>query len=334
MKPNATMLDAAGGKPLRLQSDKMETQFRLVVLGCLLAAGTAAQTPSKPSPGAYQAPQRTICLRPAKIYLSPDSNAAVIGRILPGQDVALMGISAGYAHVFANVSGWMRNQGLLPLTTPHGDHILMGAAIRLERQAENNPGEDRVAQNAARLFYRVTDDFPGSPLVPEALFRAGRIAWQLNLSRYGTKKGTYNYMLRGRLLERVLSKYPHTEWAARAAYQLLQKKLTCSDWIRKPSCIEKEGNVYRNYVQHFRTGPRTAEAIYEVAEHEAAAWWVYAQPGRKQNRGKSKSAKRKAEKWIARLQKQYPKSDWAEESLFLSYEIQNGLRPAGLGLKS
>ncbi len=269
----------------------------------------------------------------SKIYISPDAGSTPIGQILPGDDVALMGVNGDFAHVFVHVSGWVPNRGLLPLHTPGADRVLMGAAIHLEQEARKYAGEDQEAKNAARLFYRITDDFPTSPLVPEATFRAGRIAWQLNLNQYGTPSGEYNYMLRGRLLERVLHKYPKTPWAAEAAFLLLRKKLTCNNWMAKPSCIEKEGNVYRSYVEHFRSGPRTAEAMYQVAEHDSAAWWVYSRPGKKQNLGKSRSAMKKAGKWIARLQQQYPDSDWAREAVFLNYEMQNGLRPQGLGLR-
>lgn len=310
----------------------MKATICLASLGCLLAAGTAAQVPQ--AAVNYPAPPREISLRSDKIHLSPGQRTNVIGNVLPGQDVVVLGTSGKYAHVFVHVSGWIRNRGLLPLNTPGGDRILLGAAINLERQAEAYAGEDKVAQNAARLFYRITDDFPGSPLTAEALYRAGRIEWQLHLSRYSTPKGTYNYMLRGRLLRKVINKYPHTPWAAKAAFLLLKKKMTCNDWIRKPSCIEKEGGVYRDYVHHFHAGPRTAEAMFQVAAHAAAAWWVYAQPGKKHDAGKSRSGMHRAEKWITRLQRQYPNSDWAAEAGYINYEMQHQLRPQGLGLKS
>jgi hypothetical protein len=227
--------------------------------------------------------------------------------------------------VFEHASGWMVNQGLLALNNPQGAEILFGAARGRERRAENYALQGQAARNAALLFYRVWDDFRASPLAAEALYRAGAIAWQLERSDYSSPKGQYNYMLKGRLLRKVKGNYSHTPWAARAAYLLLERKLTCSHWSRHPNCIIKEGHVYRDFYQNHKTAAEAAAAAYQVAWHYAVAVTAYSRPGRRQKLGQANHDRRQAEKWIARIERRFPATGWAAQAAYLNFRLSQQL---------
>ena len=51
-----------------------------------------------------------------------------------------------------------------------------------ENQAEQRGGRKDAAQDAMRLYYRLYDYFPNSPLSGEALWRSADIRWQLEKS--------------------------------------------------------------------------------------------------------------------------------------------------------
>src|SRR5208283_23774 len=117
-------------------------------------------------------------IRVASIYISPDSNSAKLAEIERGREVVVLETSGEWAHVEANlteektVTGWMLNKGVIQPSTPDGDRILFGEAADSEDQASERHGRRGAAQDAMRLYYRVFDIFPNSPLAGEALYRS------------------------------------------------------------------------------------------------------------------------------------------------------------------
>ncbi len=164
-------------------------------------------------------------IRVASIYISPDANSAKLAEIERGREVVVLETSGEWAHVEANlteektVTGWMLNKGVIQPSTPDGDRILFGEAVDSEDQASERHGRRGAAQDAMRLYYRVYDIFPNSPLAGEALYRSADIRWQIDkedvMSRSSAKEKEA-FMRVGmdeELMRKVMKKFPGTKWA-------------------------------------------------------------------------------------------------------------------------
>lgn len=303
----------------------------LVALGtiCLLAAPRArAGVPAaSPSP---MSPAKAVAMMALTLHISPDARSASVGQVQPGQEVAILRVAHGYAQVFAGRSGWMLNRGLVLLSNPKAAEILFGAADDLEQRAEQYSGEQHAAKNAARLYYQVYDEFPHSFRAAEALYRAAEITWQLDTADGMSPSSGFSGDERpsNRLLRIVVSKFPKTQWAARAEYLHLREKLTCSDWAEKPSCIGKEIGKMRSYWHHYPDSPLAAQVAYGIVYRETAAVAIYNHPGPHRNPGKARDYRRKAYNAIADLQRRWPRSTWAARAALLYYDLQEGI-PVG-----
>lgn len=282
----------------------------------------AAQAPAVPTP---ESPVRAIAVEPAVLRVDPDPSSAVVGQVLPGQNVALLNLAHGFAQVFVMRSGWMLDKGLVRLTQPGGGEILFGAASQFEQRAEDASGQRVAAQNAARLYYSVYDNFPFSPLAGEALFRAAEIRWQLGLNDMPVVADpSQRRFPDDSLLKRVRSKYPGTPWAARADFLLLQEKLTCGIWDSKPSCIGKEIDHYRDYLKKYPRGPRSAEAAYDIVYRDGAAWSLY-RAGDHADAGKAAHYRAAAIADAAAVQRDFPGTDWAAQAALIAFKIQQDI---------
>src|SRR4029077_15956789 len=80
-------------------------------------------------------------------------------------------------HPSKTVTGWVMGKALVTTATPYGDKIIFGEAADSEDQASRRRGRRDAAQDAMRLYYRVYDLFPNSPLAGEALYRAADFLW-------------------------------------------------------------------------------------------------------------------------------------------------------------
>ena len=108
--------------------------------------------------------------------------------------IVILETSRGWAHVEAllggqsqrredeeeerqgkTITGWLLDKGMVRTSTPDGDKILFGEATDSEGQASRRGGRKGADQDAMRLYYRVYDYFPSSPLAGEALYRAADI---------------------------------------------------------------------------------------------------------------------------------------------------------------
>ena len=153
------------------------------------------------------------------------------------------------------------------MTTPNGDKIVFGEAADSEDQASRRRGRRDAAQDAMRLYYRVYDLFPTSPLAAEGLYRAADIRWQMERSDVLTRPSARerdSYM-RGQIDEEwmklVIKKFPGTKWADLAAFHLIENKL-CGDWQGASKCPEKEADMYEKYAKEHEQSPAAPEALY------------------------------------------------------------------------
>ena len=85
------------------------------------------------------------------------------------------------------VSGWILDKGIVLQTNPDGPKIIYGEAVDSEDEASRRRGRRGADLDALRLYYRVYDLFPASPLAGQALYRAADIRWQLEKADIMTK---------------------------------------------------------------------------------------------------------------------------------------------------
>ena len=276
-------------------------------------------------------------LRVAIIYVTPDTTSAKLGEIERGRDVILLETSREWLKVEANlteertVSGWITEKGVVQASTPNGDRILFGEAVDSEDQASRRHGRRGAAQDALRLYYKVYDLFPTSPLAGEALYRSADIRWQLEkvdvMSRPSAKEKE-SYLREGmdeEFMKLVMKKFPGTKWADLASFHLIDNKL-CGDWQGTSKCPEKESEIYEKYVTEHPQSPAVAEALYDAAYRQAALIEIYKTD---EQAKKSEEAKGKAIALAQKVTTQFPQSDWGARAQRLLYMIQQGVPAYG-----
>src|ERR1700730_5368207 len=155
-------------------------------LVCLLALTSAIPTAAADY-------QRGAVVRVAQIYLSPDASSAKLAEMDRGREIIVLETNREWAHVEANlteertVTGWILDKGVVQALTPNGDRIMYGEAVDSEDQASRRRGRNGAAQDAMRLYYRLAEYFPSSPLAAEAMYRSADIRWQLEKSDVATR---------------------------------------------------------------------------------------------------------------------------------------------------
>ena len=318
-----------------------------------VATGLHAQR-AQPGSGYDNAPRMTL-LHTANVYVSADGTTSPITTITPGHEVVVQSINGPWVDVFLATdqpedsdpdskpifeepqqnhgisSGWIRNVGLVGPKTEHGDVILFGAAEEYEAQAMQPHPPKEAAAEAHRLYERVVDYFPDSPLVAEAMFRGADIRWQLERADVMTLPSAHEQdaYLRPQIYERelrdVMKYFPNTPQAARAAFDLLDNKV-CGDWQGLPKCPEMETQLYLKYADQYRGGPKAAEALYDAVYRQAALVTIY-QSG--DNAKAADGAKRNCQAIADRLQKEYPLSDFAARAQALAWKVAQGIPVLG-----
>src|SRR6266849_4533147 len=252
-----------GGGGYTLQSLKFpflnsHSRRAAIAVAVLLATSTFA----------FADAQRGTLVHEETIRVAPNASAARVGEALRGPELIILDTSRDWVHVEAilrvpsqeegatdeeaegkAITGWVLTKGLVTSTTQDGDRIIFGEAADSEDQASRRRGRRDAAQDAMRLYYRVYDLFPSSPLAAEALYRAADIRWQMERSEVVTRPSARekeNYM-RGQMDEEwmklVMKKFSGTKWADLAAFHLIDNKL-CGDWQGAPKCPDKEAEIY------------------------------------------------------------------------------------------
>jgi outer membrane protein assembly factor BamD (BamD/ComL family) len=286
------------------------------------------------------------------IRISPSADSAKLMDVGRGRELVIIESSRDWVHVQAiltqdnqdegisddqeeesakTITGWVPAAGVVTATTQDGDRIIFGEAADSEDQASRRRGRRDAAQDAMRLYYRVYDLMPTSPLAAEALYRAADDRWQLERSDIMTRPSAREreaYM-RGQMREDwmklVIKKYPGTKWADLAEFRLIENKL-CGDWQGLPKCPDKEAELYENYVKEHPQSPAAAEALYDAAWRRAALIDIYkTEPNQK----KSAESKDQALKLAQKLVSQYTQGDWALRAQRLIFYIQQGIPTYG-----
>ena len=229
------------------------------------------------------------------------------------------------------ITGWVRGKAVVSNATPDGDKIIFGEAANSEDQASRRTGQRDAAQDAMRLYYRVYDLFPTSPLGGEGLFRAADIRWQIDREDVLTRPSARERQayMRGQInedwMKLVIKKYPGTKWADLAAFRMIDNKL-CGDWQAASKCPDKEADMYEKYVKDHPQSPDAAEALYDAAWRRSALIDIYRTEA---NRKKSDESKSRAVDLAQKIVSQYPQSDWALRAQTLIFYIQQGVPTFG-----
>lgn len=304
------------------------------------------------APSLLSAAESGALVRQAVIYLSPDTSSSKLGEAERGREVILLERSRNWVHVQAllgsshvvdpefvededvggkTLSGWILDTGLVWASTPNGDRIVFGAAVDSEDEASRRRGRRGAAQEALRLYRRLYEIFPSSPLAGESLYRSADIRWQLEkadvMSRPSAREKE-SYMREGMnedALKEVIKKFPGTKWADMAAFHLIDNKL-CGDWQGSPKCPEKETDIYEKYVKERPQSPSAPEALYQAASRQAALIEIYKV---QEEAKKSEDAKKRALALAQQLTSQYPQSDWSARGQMLLFLVQQGVPTYG-----
>jgi hypothetical protein len=229
------------------------------------------------------------------------------------------------------ITGWLPNKALVNQTTQDGDKIVFGEAADSEDQASRRRGRRDAAQDAMRLYYRVYDLFPASPLAAEGLYRAADIRWQIERSDVLTRPSARerdSYM-RGQIDEQwmklVMKKFPGTKWADLADFHLIENKL-CGDWQGASKCPDKEADMYEKYAKEHEQSPAAPEALYNAAWRRSALIEIYKTEA---NQKKSEEAKTRSLELTQKIISQYGQSDWVLRARRLMFYIQQAIPTFG-----
>ncbi len=229
------------------------------------------------------------------------------------------------------ISGWVLDNGIVWASTPNGDRILFGAAADSEDEASRRHGRRGAAQDAQRLYRRVYDIFPSSPLAAEGLYRAADIQWQIDKADMQTRPSAREqeaYLREGineESMKLVMRKFPDSKWAQLAAFHLIDNKL-CGDWQGSPKCPDKEAELYEKYVKEHPESPAAPEALYDAAWRRAALIEIYKT---EEQSKKSEQSKNLAISLAQQLISKYPQSDWSSRGQTLLFLVQQGVPTYG-----
>ena len=234
----------------------------ILVLAALFSTGLA-----------FAQAQRGTLVHEETIRVSPSSETAKLGTAGRGYELIIIDSNRDWTHVEAvlreptkdendddeesqgkTITGWVLTKALVGQNTPSGDKIIFGEATNSEDEASRRRGRRDAAQDAMRLYYRVYDLFPTSPLAAEGLYRAADIRWQMERNDVMTRPSARerDAYMRGQIDEQwmklVIKKFSGTKWADLAAFHLLENKL-CGDWQAAAKCPEKEADMYEKYAK-------------------------------------------------------------------------------------
>lgn len=278
------------------------------------------------------------------MYVSPDTTAQKLAKATRGRDVLLVmdrtTLSGKiWAHVLVvvdvnfdrettrQISGWIPNTYLVTTATRNGDQIIYGEAVDSENQAQQRGGRKGSAQDAMRLYYRVYEYFPSSPLAGEALWRAADIRWQLekqDVMRRPSSREMDPSVREGmdeQNMKELIKKFPHTKWADLASFDLIDNKL-CGSWQGETKCPEKESDLYEKYAREHPQSPKAAEALYDAAWRQAVLVDMYKAAN---ERDKSEKARKKSTELAQQIATQYAEGDWKPLAMELMHALEQDL---------
>jgi outer membrane protein assembly factor BamD (BamD/ComL family) len=321
-------------------------KLRFAVLAALKIAATLSLCASFALADAL----RGTLVHEETIRVAPNADAARLAEVGRGRELVVIDTSRDWVHVEAilrqpshdegateeeeegkAITGWVSAKALITTTTQDGDRIIFGEAADSENEASSRRGRREAAQDAMRLYYRVYDLMPTSPLAAEALYRAADIRWQVERTDIMTRPSARERQayMRGQMNEEwmklVLKKYPSTKWADLAAFRLIENKL-CGEWEGVAKCPDKEADLYENYAKEHPQSPAAPEALYDAAWRRSALIEIYrTEPNQK----KVAESKDRALALAQKVVSQYGQSDWALRTERLIFYIQQGIPTYG-----
>ena len=252
-------------------SGRLLTVFLLILSSCSAAFG---------------ATEHATTILEAQIYLSPDESSQKMGTVMRGRDITVFEKSLGFVRVLAQVdaerqvAGWMKDAGVVRVSTPNAADIIFGEAADSEHEAEKRHGRRNSAQDAMRLYGWISEYLPTSQRAGEAMYRYADIRWQIEKSDYvgrpsNKEKDPYmRHQMEEEDLRKVEKKFPGTKWADLAAWDLIENKV-CGEWQGDPKCPEKESEIYQRYAEQHPNSPKLSEAQYNAAWRQAALVDLY-----------------------------------------------------------
>jgi outer membrane protein assembly factor BamD (BamD/ComL family) len=315
-----------------------------------ITAVTIAVTILLSAPFAIAQAKRGTLVHEESLRVAPSAEAAKLGEAGRGREMIVLDTNRDWVHVEAilrepsheegateeeeegkAVTGWVLSKAFVGSTTQDGDRIIFGEAADSEDQASSRRGRRDAARDAMRLYYRVYDLMPASPLAAEALYRAADIRWQIEKADVMTRPSArerQSYM-RGQMHEEwmklVLKKYPGTKWADLAAFRMIDNKL-CGEWEGLSKCPDKEADLFENYAKEHPQSPAAPESLYNAAWRRSALIEIFkAEPNQK----KSAESKDRALALAQKVVSQYAQSEWAFRAARLIFFIQQGIPTYG-----
>lgn len=282
-------------------------------------------------------------VREAIIYVQPATQSAKLSNVARGREATVLERSPGWIHVTATVkeggemeedrdiSGWIQDKGLITPSTPNGDQIIYGEAVDSENQASMRGGRKLAAEDAKRLYYRLAEYFPKSPLAGEGLYRAADIQWQLDKEDLSSRRSARERdpndrpSINDELMKQVIKKFPGTKWADLAAFHLIDNKL-CGDWQMQAKCPEKEAAMYEKYADEHPNSPSAPEALYNAAWRWSTLVTIYPLDGQSK---KVPEAKQRATALAQKLITKNANPDWTARAQRLLYMVQNNIPTIG-----
>jgi hypothetical protein len=286
---------------------------------------------------------RATPVRDGALYVAPDPSSTKLADLGRGRELVVLATSGNWVQVEATLSvtstidrertvtGWIEDKGIVRATTDNGDKIVFGEAVDSEDQASRPNGRNEAAQDAMRLYARVAEYFPNSPLAGEALYRSADIRWQIDkadvMSRPSAKEQDA-YLRQGmdeQYMRGVIKKFPGTKWADLAAFALLDNKL-CGDWQAASKCPDKEAELYEKYVNEHPQSVKVAEALYDAAYRRSALIEIYKNEDQSK---KSQESKVKATALAEKVVTQFSTTDWAARAERLLFSLAEDMPTYG-----
>lgn len=299
---------------------------------------------------AFAQAHRGTLVHEETIRVSPSIESAKLGEAGRGRELIVLDTSHDWVHVEAilkppshdegateeeeegkAVTGWVSAKAFVGMTTQDGDRIIFGEAADSEDEASRRRGRRDAAHDAMRLYYRVYDLMPTSPMAAEALYRAADIRWQIEKADVMTRPSARERQsyLRGQMQEDwmklVIKKYPGTKWADLAAFRMIDNKV-CGEWEGLSKCPDKEADIYENYAKDHPQSPAAPEALYDAAWRRSALIEIYrTEPNQK----KAAESKERAVALAQKIVGQYGQSGWALRAQRLIFYVQQGIPTYG-----
>jgi len=329
----------------------MTMRLLALALITLAALPSDAQKKGKDGLAGYDKSTRATVVHPAIVYVGPDDAAQKVAEVNPGHELVVIDHSGPWVKVFANTdtadsqdpdkepeftsqddakvpaSGWIRDKGIVTSATPNGDAILFGMAVELEDQAEKPHAPKNAATGAHLLYRRVFEYFPSSNLAGESAFRSADIRWQLEKADISTLPSAKEQeaFLRPQLydgdLKRVIKAFPQSDYAGKAAYDLIDNKL-CGDWQGLPKCPEMEANLYMKYVEQWPASPRAPEAFYNAIYRTGVLVTMYQV---QDNRKRAEAAAGRVGTLAGEMHVKFPNSDFTRRAESIAFRVKQGL---------